>query len=303
MPELPEVETVARSLQPLLCGQTIQRLHCYWPRVIAPLPLDRAAHKTQLTFQSQHLSVRRLQKKLQNSVIHAVGRRAKLLILDMRYHFVLIHLRMTGKLYLQTKISRAKKHLSAAFLLENGHYLLFEDQRRFGRIYYCPNYQYLQTFLARYGPEPLARHTSASPYIKNMPIKFSKKWLAEALVCRNQRIKTLLLDQSFLAGLGNIYIDEVLWLARIHPCRIAKEITPVQSAALYNATRRILRRAIQANGTSFMNFRFLGGQEGGYTDQLLVFRRTNQPCLRCEHSIERIVVAQRATHICPRCQI
>ena len=288
MPELPEVETVVRSLRPLLAGQRIKGLLCYWPRALA-------ATEDSLSFKALH-------KKLQGTEISSLERRGKFLILNIKnapkaprqkraaQSSILIHLRMTGKLYLLPQVPQDKKHLSAAFLLSNKHYLIFEDQRRFGRIYYCADEDQKEKYLAPLGPEPLSAD-------------FTKDWLQDNLSLRSRQIKPLLLDQTFIAGLGNIYVDESLWEAQIHPQTPAKSLKKKFVLRLHTAIRKILKKAIQANGTSFMDFRFLGGQKGGYTEQLLVFRRTKQKCLRCKEKIVRIIVAQRSSHICPACQI
>lgn len=277
MPELPEVETVARSLRPYLVGRTITGFERGWPKVLHDISLPA------------------IRKAVTGRRILQVRRRAKFLILDLDDGaFVLIHLRMTGKLYPLPELppKAQRKHFSAVFLLDDADrkYLVFEDQRRFGRIYYYADSAAFAAFSQRYGPEPLDA------------VVFTPDWLRHNLQSHNRMIKPLLLDQEFLAGLGNIYVDESLWIARIHPLTSSRKIPAAKVKKLHGAIREVLEKSIQANGTSFMNFKFLGGYEGGYTDMLLVFQRQGQPCLRCKRSIVKLKVAQRGTHICPHCQ-
>ncbi len=277
MPELPEVETVARSLRPFLVGRTITGFDRHWPRALHDISLPA------------------VRKAVVGRRILAVQRRAKFLILELDDGArVLIHLRMTGKLYPLPALppKQERKHYSAVLHLDDADrkHLVFEDQRRFGRVYYYADAAAFAKFSERYGPEPLDA------------ARFTPDWLRHNLQSHNRMIKPLLLDQEFIAGLGNIYVDESLWMARIHPLTPSRKIPPAKVKKLHGAIREVLEKSIQANGTSFMNFKFLGGYEGGYTDMLLVFQRQGLPCLRCKRKIVKLKVAQRGTHICPNCQ-
>ncbi len=269
MPELPEVETVVRSLQPLLPGACIVGIDSVWPRAIADLQKKR--------------------EMLIGQRIVAVARRAKYLILHLERGALVIHLRMTGKLYPSPSPAANRKHLSAALALDDGRFLIFEDQRRFGRIYFDLDPQALARRFARIGPEPL-------------DAGFTAESLRQMLHGRRRQIKALLLDQSFVAGLGNIYVDESLWYAGIHPLTIAGDIPAAKVRRLHRGIRLCLRRSIAANGATLRDFRFLGGEKGGYTERMLVFRRQGQPCRRCRATIQKQRLAGRGTHFCPRCQ-
>ncbi|MBX7057772.1 MAG: bifunctional DNA-formamidopyrimidine glycosylase/DNA-(apurinic or apyrimidinic site) lyase [Leptospirales bacterium] len=269
MPELPEVETVARSLQPLLPGKRLLELESVWPRAVAGLPAAS--------------------KYWQGAAILSVDRRAKYLILRLSSGALIVHLRMTGRLFLREAPPQDRRFLSAQFRLDSGEYLIFEDTRRFGRIDFAADEAALSRRFAALGPEPLDRNFSGALFFERLQ--------------RSQRqIKALLLDQGFIAGLGNIYVDESLWYAGIHPLTRGADISRQQTMRLLRGIRSILRRSIAANGATLRDFRFLGGQKGGYTARMLVFRRQGQPCRRCGASIQKIRVAGRGTHICPRCQ-
>ncbi|MCP5484131.1 MAG: bifunctional DNA-formamidopyrimidine glycosylase/DNA-(apurinic or apyrimidinic site) lyase [Spirochaetales bacterium] len=276
MPELPEVETVRRSLETYVVGRRLRQVVGVWPRAI------------------EGGSPEAIQARLSGRRIVGLERRAKFLSLvfddDAR---LLVHLRMTGKLYPESSRRRAPEerssHISARLELSGGLRIVFEDQRRFGRLTLLNDGAAYRRFSDRFGPEPLEAG-------------FSLDWLRHNLQVHRRMIKPLLLDQSFLAGLGNIYVDEALWLSGIHPLESAHQIDDERVGRLRRAIRQVLRRSIKANGTTFMNFRFLGGQSGGYTDQLLVFRRDGQPCLRCGQMVTKMRVAQRGTHVCESCQ-
>lgn len=275
MPELPEVETVRRSLIPYLEGRVIRDLSVFW---------KRAVHGS---------GAAALRERLVGRRIVALERRAKYLTLRLDRGFLLIHLRMTGKLYPAPELPAVRKHLSAALALDapapGGAWLLFEDQRRFGRLFYFADEQAYSQFSERFGPEPLGA-------------EFTADWLTHELKQHRRQIKPLLLDQEFIAGLGNIYVDESLWMAGIHPLARSDRVRPDRAARLHHSIREVLAASIKANGTTFLNFKFLGGKSGGYTDQLLVFSRQGEACPRCGALIQKLRVAQRGTHICPRCQ-
>ncbi len=271
MPELPEVETVARSLKPYLEDRTITGFKAVWPKVVGNM--SRPAFARAVTGRR----------------IVSLTRRAKYLILNLDQGFVLYHLRMTGKLYPLPQAPRGNKHVSAWLELSDGQFLIFDDFRKFGRITYYPDAEALEEFSRRFGPEPLGR-------------AFTADWLTDNLTTRNRMIKPLLLDQEFIAGLGNIYVDEALWESRIHPLASSRDISKQKGKALHAAIQMVLRESIKANGTSFMDFKFLGGEKGGYTDNLRVFARDGEGCNRCGREILKIRVAQRGTHYCPACQ-
>ena len=271
MPELPEVETVARSLRPFLVGRKILAFKDTRPGVL------------------DNISAASFKKKVKGRTVRKVSRRAKYLVLELDAGFILIHLRMTGKLYPLDKPPRDLRHISAYVTFDRDTVLIFKDTRKFGRFYFYPDESAYNFFSRRFGPEPLTDN-------------FTLPWLKNNLTRRNRMIKPLLLDQEFIAGLGNIYVDEALWHARIHPATPAIDIDKRKIAPLYKAIRLVLEESIHSNGTTFMDFKFLGGQEGGYTEHLRVFGRQGENCPRCKKPIDKILLGQRGTHFCPFCQ-
>ncbi len=270
MPELPEVETVARSLRPYLAGRTLIDFEARWPKVL------------------ENVKLAAFRASVRGARIIAVERRAKYMIMRTDRGRVLVHLRMTGRLVPVREVP-GSKHISALFFLDDGTVLVFLDTRKFGRVFYCEDDAAWENFSDRFGPEPLGP-------------SFSPDWLVDGLARRSRIIKPLLLDQEFIAGLGNIYVDEALWMAGIHPLTRSDRVAPERVRTLHGAIRDVLRESIRANGTTFSDFKFLGGQKGGYTDKLKVFHRQGQACPRCGTEIEKMRVAQRGTHICRACQ-
>jgi formamidopyrimidine-DNA glycosylase len=294
MPELPEVETVARDLQRWVAGATIADAEVRWERTIRhPLPSDRFVGE------------------LRGATISRVGRRAKSVLLHLADGRVMtVALRMTGALIVAPPGTPDDRYARVVFRLADGRELRYRDVRKFGRIGLWERggvrrasrsgvgkrriaearapYRVGDVF-ARHGPEPLAR-------------SFSAERFAARLKGRSARLKTLLLDQSFIAGVGNIYADEALWRARLHPLRAADTLTPLEVRRLHRAIRAVLRQGIANRGTSLADCVGADGEPGDNAERLSVYQRTGQPCLRCGREISRIVVGQRSTHFCPRCQ-
>jgi formamidopyrimidine-DNA glycosylase len=296
MPELPEVETVARDLQRWVVGAQIANAEVRWERTIRhPQPAERFV------------------EEVRGAEIARVGRRAKSLLLYLADGRVMtVALRMTGALIVAPADAPEDQYARVVFYLADGRQLRYRDVRKFGRIglfeggglrrRYAPRrprrsrrvsetpgrYRVGDVF-ARHGPEPL----SAS---------FTADRLAARLRGRSARLKSLLLDQSFIAGIGNIYADEALWLARLHPLRSADSLTPDEVRRLHRSIRRVLRQAITNRGASFSDYVRADGEPGDNAERLAVYRRTGSPCLRCGRPIDRIVVGQRSTHFCPHCQ-
>ncbi|MEF3274226.1 MAG: bifunctional DNA-formamidopyrimidine glycosylase/DNA-(apurinic or apyrimidinic site) lyase [Chloroflexus sp.] len=271
MPELPEVETVARSLAPQLLGRTIVGLaKLDWPPMLTPPAPDFAAL----------VAGRRIEK---------IGRRAKWLLLSLDNEWTLaIHLRMSGHLLVAEPAAAAAPHVHFALDLDNGRRLIFDDQRKFGRVHLLDR-SGLAALDAAHGPEPLLD-------------TFTPALLAERLRHRRAPIKVLLLDQRLVAGIGNIYANEALWMARIHPLTSGNALTIEQITALHQAVRTVLAEAIANQGSSLRNYRDGYGRRGTQQEHFNVYDRAGQPCPRCQTVIERIVVAQRSTYFCPQCQ-
>ena len=274
MPELPEVETVVRDFKAHgIENSFIQAVEIFWPRTIT-------GH-----------SPLRFANALRGRRIVQVSRRGKYIILTLdNGRHVQIHLRMTGKFRVAKPLEKPGKHDHVAITLGDGRHLLFNDTRKFGRFHLTTT---ATEGLNKLGPEPLEK-------------AFTSQVLIARLAGKTRMIKPLLLDQTVVAGLGNIYVDESLWQARIHPERRAESLTRGEIRQLHGAIQSILRRAIENCGTTLgtgdTNFYSVAGRRGRHADALKVFRRTNQPCPRCHGIIIRTVVGQRGTHVCPECQ-
>jgi formamidopyrimidine-DNA glycosylase len=274
MPELPEVETTVRQLRPTLVGQRITGVRVRWAGAV----VGRNAGA--------------LRRALIGSCIERVARRGKFFVLDLSHdahgtgHLV-GHLRMSGRLWIEREGLPHGAHARVEISFGRRQRLVFSDVRKFGRL--CFTRQPKEIF-GHLGPEPLSS-------------AFTSTWLTEALSRHKRRIKPLLLDQTFISGLGNIYTDESLFAARIHPLTLAHTIGTAAVSRLTTSIRRVLSAAIRHEGSSFDNYyRTPEGRSGRYQDRLLVYGRGGRPCRRCGATIVRIVVAQRGTHVCPRCQ-
>lgn len=279
MPELPEVETIARALRsggregPPVIGTTIQQAHLLWSRTLAePDPGHFLA-------------------RLPGQVIQSVGRRGKFLVFTLSLDSLLIHLRMSGDLRVGPSFGPDgaklpfQPHDRLVFEMKGTDSplrLAFNDPRKFGRVWLVPDPEQV---LGGLGPEPLDPG-------------FTSFDLHNRLHSVNRLIKPLLLDQSFLAGLGNIYTDEALHLSGIHPLRRSSSINPEESALLWTAIRTVLSEGIRRNGASF-DWVYRGGD---FQNDFQVYKRAGQPCPRCGTPIVKILVGQRGTHYCPACQ-
>ena len=274
MPELPEVQTVVDDLCAAnLEGRKIAEAMVFWARTIAE-PTSKA-----------------FCRRIRGQKITAIRRRGKFIVFEfMSGDHLLLHLRMSGRLRLVPPEQRRKKHEHVILNFKGGKQLRFHDTRKFGRIYLTSD---ADKILGRLGPEPLADG-------------FTCNILARRLRLRQRLLKPLLLDQTFIAGLGNIYVDEALWESKIHPCRIAASLSEPEVRALHRAIPRVLKRGLKNLGTSLgtgkANFYSIAKHQGRNRDKLRVFRRTDRPCPRCQTKIQRIIVGQRSTHICPVCQ-
>ncbi len=276
MPELPEVETVRRTLEPHLTGKCIESFDLLWPRTLADLEPEE------------------FRRRVLGRKIVGVGRRAKLVVLQLDSgDWITIHLRMTGELLYHAPGSPPRdperdRYLRAAFGLSRGAGLLFYDTRKFGRITLCPA-ELIDELDTSLGIEPLDEG-------------FTTVELARVLR-RRRRLKSLLLDQRMIAGLGNIYADEALFAARLNPLRPADSLTDAEVAALRDAVVNILSAAVAGRGTTLRDYRSGLGEPGTNQHRLNVYGRpAGSPCVRCGAPIERIIVDQRSTTYCPSCQ-
>lgn len=270
MPELPEVETVARSLVIgqgdglSVLGLRVARAGIGWARsVAAPSP-------------------RSFRQNIVGRRVIAVGRRGKFIRLDLSQGSLLVHLRMSGDLLLGRGEQPLGSHSRVQLYFDDGVQLSFNDPRKFGRVWLLDDPGLV---LGTLGPEPFDRALT--------PARFYRM-LAE----RNRQLKPLLLDQTFIAGLGNIYADEALWTARLHPLALSSRLSKEQAGSLLAAIRKVLREGIRRNGAS-IDWVYRGGE---FQNHFKAYQRTGEPCLRCGRKIARSIVGQRSTHFCPNCQ-
>lgn len=270
MPELPEVETIARRLRdgvegaPSLIGMRITTFHLPWGRTLAEPSEDD------------------LTQQLPGNEIIAIRRRGKYIVIQLKAGWLLIHLRMSGDLLVGPIDAQDDPYARFMVDFTSKWRLTFSDVRKFGRVWFL---QDAQKVLGKLGPEPLAD-------------RFTKDALYRKLSTRKRKIKPLLMDQSFLAGLGNIYTDEALHLAKINPLVRADRLSEAHAHQLWRSIRKVLREGIRRQGAS-IDWVYRGGD---YQKHLRVYQRTGEPCIVCGTPIRRMVVGQRGTHYCPLCQ-
>lgn len=264
MPELPEVETIVRKLNQNLPGSQIIKVDLLWERSLAkPGAVE-------------------FNKRLHGQTIQQVSRRGKFLRLHLTIGQLLIHLRMSGDLDIKEGAYFPQLHDRLVLGLSKDRSLVFNDTRKFGRIWLTTD---PESVLGNLGPEPLDE-------------KFTAKLLFDLLTSRHRQLKPLLLDQSFVAGLGNIYTDEALHRAGLHPNRSSESLSMPEVKDLWKAIRKTLQEGIRRNGAS-IDWVYRGGD---FQNHFRVYGREGQACPTCGTAIERLVVGQRGTHICPNCQ-
>ena len=275
MPELPEVETVRRDLEPALRGRRVEAV-----RVTRDRAVRRQAHAEFIA-------------RLSGTTVGEVRRHGKFLIVDLGGEEALVgHLRMSGQLRIAGPHEELAKHTHVVVDLDDGMQLRFVDPRTFGELFVDElDSNGRPRALSALGPDALARSSDAAFYTRLVGAR------------RTSTVKASLLDQATIAGVGNIYADEALFAAGLAPTRLAPTITPEEAAVLRRHMRRILQSAIKARGSSIDSYVDAYGRAGGYARRHKVYGREGQPCVRCGALVERVVVAQRGTHFCPRCQV
>jgi formamidopyrimidine-DNA glycosylase len=271
MPELPEVETIRRQLAPHLEGRTLEAVEILdprWTRPDAPLPV---------------------QHQLRGRVVKRVGRHGKYLIWELSGDlYLLMHLRMTGALLLQPPV--VPLHTRVRFELDGGDQMVYVDPRRFGTGHLAQGAAERDRYLTeRIGIEP-------------MTPEFTLGHLRAMARGRRAPIKSFVLDQRRIAGVGNIYADEALFRAQIHPLRATGTLNRAQLEALRVGIEEALQAGIEAKGATIDDFRHVDGARGSFQDQFLVHRREGKPCPRCGNTIRKLVVGGRGTYVCERCQ-
>ncbi len=270
MPELPEVETICRYLKegtstsPAILGLTVESVQVLWARTLAAPGLEE------------------FYRRMPGKIIENISRRGKFLRILLSGDTLLIHLRMSGDLLVESSHIPPAPHHRLLINFQNGLRLAFNDARKFGRVWLVADPLQVTGNL---GPEPLdPEFTAEQFYVRLKPMR--------------RQLKPLLLDQSFIAGLGNIYVDESLNLARLHPLEIAREVTEPQAKRLFDSIRQVLTEGIRRNGAS-IDWVYRGGEFQNY---FRVYDRKGLPCPACGTPIQRIEVGQRGTHFCPHCQ-
>lgn len=292
MPELPEVEVIRRGLEKHLQGTIIREVELQPCRIF------------QMSRPRRSLAV------LKSQTIQQIGRRGKYLIWKLDQHLLVVHLGMTGQFTVRipeladsprflrhptTGLQRIRqhapdRHTHLQLHLRDGRSAFYRDIRKFGRVYlFRKSDSGLETLFSRLGLEPLSTAYRWEPF-------------AAALKGRRTTVKALLLNQSIVAGIGNIYADEILFQARIHPLRRVNSLRLFEKSRLFEAIAEVLERGIRFGGTTLRDYVASDGQRGSHQHELKVYGRQGQPCLRCRRVLKKIVVAQRGTHFCPHCQ-
>lgn len=274
MPELPEVETVLRGLRARALGRRVREVEVRHPGAIAGNAKDFARH-------------------IEGRVVQSLERKGKALAVKLVAEdhrpprYLLIRLGMTGQLTVNPADAPTEAHTHVRLSLDDGkEEVRFRDPRRFGRLRCCTHDELAEVF-GKLGPDAQL---------------ITEEQFHAAMRGRKGAIKSWLMNQQRLAGLGNIYADEALFMARIHPLAQPGRVAAKKARALYKAVKRVLERAVALQGTSFSDYIDIEGQPGNYTPRLRVYQRTGEPCRRCKHPIRRWVIAGRSSHFCPRCQ-
>lgn len=289
MPELPEVETVRTGLSALTCDRPILKVEVLLERMIAYPPRVEA-----------------FEQALVRTSIEKWTRRGKYLLASLVHHssvqdkpstlsaagWLGVHLRMSGQLLWVDGTDPVHHHTRVRIYFDHCAELRFIDQRTFGQMWWIPpghDPAEIMSGLKTLGPEPLTP-------------EFTTAYLASVCCDRERPIKNALLDQSLIAGLGNIYVDESLFLAGLHPTRTCRSLTPDQIQRLHHAIETVIKSAIVEGGTTFSDFRQVSGVNGNYGRVAWVYRRTGEPCRHCETPLEKMRLAGRSSHFCPQCQ-
>ena len=274
MPELPEVETVRRTLEQLVLGKKIKEVSVFWPKIIKkPEPVEQ------------------FQDALVGQTIRAVGRRGKFLIFTFDDYSMVSHLRMEGKYMLYQREDPYDKHTHVIFSFTDGSELRYRDVRKFGTMHLFEKGQEMNSLpLIDLGPEPLSTD-------------FTVEYLSGKLAKTSRKIKPVLLDQKIVVGIGNIYVDESLFRAGIHPERQASSLSDSEIKKLKEEIVATLSEAVNKGGSTIRSYINSQGQIGMFQLELYVYGRKGEACKKCGMPIQKLVVGGRGTHICPSCQV
>ena len=271
MPELPEVETVRRGLEKLILGKKISNIDIRYPKMI----------KTDLD---------QFQKEMPGQVIQSMERRGKYLLFYLSDKVLISHLRMEGKYFYYPDQVPERKHAHILIHFEDGGTLVYEDVRKFGTMELLAPELLDSYFISKkLGPEPTEQDFDLGRF--KLALKKSKK-----------PIKSHLLDQSLVVGLGNIYVDEVLWRAKVHPSRTSNSVTAQEARKVHDETIKVLGQAVENGGSTIRTYTNAFGEDGTMQEFHQVYDKTGQACSRCGAIIEKIQLGGRGTHFCPKCQ-
>ena len=280
MPELPEVETVARDLRSRIVGATIVGARCSWARTLRSHTPEAFA------------------VAIAGRQVVAVGRRAKQVVVELSGRVALtIHLKMTGQLFVVPADRPVDPYVRLVLELADGREIRFRDIRKFGRVGLYGRDPISGDLVAEVGGAGVFAELGPEPLDPSFTLRDFRRRLRR----RKGRLKPLLLDQSFVAGVGNIYADEALWAAHLHPLRTASTLRPPDERRLYETVRSILTEAVERRGSSIDDYTAPDG-DGSMQEHLQVYQRTGEPCPRCGRPIKRIVIGARSTHLCSWCQ-
>ena len=273
MPELPEVETVRRTLMTLVLNKQIQSVSVFWSKMV-----------------KRPAEVEEFRDALQGQTILDIGRRGKFLIFYTDNYALVSHLRMEGKYRLNSKEETVEKHTHVIFHFTDGTELRYNDVRKFGTFHlYAKGTEFMDSPLSKLGPEPFSE-------------EFTEMLLAERLAKTTRKVKTALLDQVMVVGLGNIYVDEALFRSGIHPERAANSITNQEVSTLYQEIVATLSEAVAKGGSTIRSYVNSQGEMGMFQLELYVYDQKGKPCRRCGTTLKKTKVGGRGTHYCPLCQ-
>ncbi len=269
MPELPEVETIKNELAPYIIGRSVTDVNLFWEGIV------------------RQPSVREFRSRLIGQRLTDIGRRGKYLILSLSSDdFLVIHLKMSGALLIGRHSSEPSKYTRAVIQLDKDINIFFRDPRKFGAMWLVTDKNEVDSKL---GPEPLEAH-------------FTPQFLSQLLARHKAPIKALLLDQSLIAGIGNMYADEALFVAKIHPLRLGNSLSPEEVKRLYIAIRQVLHSGINDKGASVLNYIRPDGTLGTAYSHFKVAHRGGEPCPVCGTPIQRLPIRNRGSYFCPKCQ-
>lgn len=269
MPELPEVETVRRGIEKPLISQRLLKSVVRQPRLRWEIPQNFLL-------------------QIKNQTLQSITRRGKYLLLNLDRGSIIIHLGMSGVLRLLPESTHAQKHDHVDFIFANGMCLRYNDPRRFGSIHWVEDDPLQHPLLSHLGVEPLSR-------------EFSAAYLLAKTQKRQVPIKQLLMNSEIVVGVGNIYANEALYAAKIHPLMPARQLTELQAGELVEAIKKVLKKAIKAGGTTLKDFYASDGKPGYFSHELQVYDKKDESCGRCQTPIVKIVISSRATYFCPNC--